>query len=77
MPIDWNLPIITVQDPKYVKKTACNQLYSGARLLILGNNVILYWHLLTLAQSPDHTLYMQNVINVNKQDNGSHIKYFI
>ena len=68
MPIYRNLPIITVQDPKHAKKTARNQLHSGARLLVLGNNVILYRHLLALAQSPDHALYMRDVVNVDKQD---------
>ncbi|CAB5217503.1 unnamed protein product [Rhizophagus irregularis] len=76
MPIYRNLPIITVQDPKHAKKTARNQLHSGARLLVLGNNVILYRHLLTLAQSPDHALYMWDVVNVDKQDDGAAYRVF-
>ncbi len=62
MPIYQNLPIITVQDPKHAKKTARNQLHSGARLLVLGNNVILYRHLLTLAQAENHAIYIRDVV---------------
>ncbi|EXX57030.1 hypothetical protein RirG_210800 [Rhizophagus irregularis DAOM 197198w] len=76
MPIYRNLPIITVQDLKHAKKTARNQLHSGTRLLVLGNNVILYRHLLTLAQSPDHALYMWDVVNVDKQDDGAAYRVF-
>ena len=76
MPIYRNLPIITVQDSKYAKKTACNQLHSGARLLILGNNVILYRHLLTLAQAENHAIYIQDVVNVDKQDDGAAYRLF-
>ena len=65
-----------MQDPKYAKKTAHNQLHSGARLLVLGNNVILYWHLLTLAQSLDYALYIWDVVNVDKQDDGAAYKVF-
>ena len=76
MPIYQNLPIITVQDPKHAKKTARNQLHSGARLLVLGNNVILYRHLLTLAQAENHAIYIWDVVNVDKQDDGATYRLF-
>ncbi|GBB99162.1 hypothetical protein RclHR1_34330001, partial [Rhizophagus clarus] len=77
MPIYWNLPIITVQDVKHAKKTARNQLHSGARLLIFGNNVILYRHLLvTLAQVKNHAIYIRDVVNVDKQDDGAAYRLF-
>ncbi|GES82703.1 hypothetical protein GLOIN_2v1777971 [Rhizophagus clarus] len=69
-------PIITVQDVKYAKKTARNQLHSGARLLILGNNIILYWHLLTFAQAKNHAIYIQDVVNVDKQDDSTAYRLF-
>ncbi|RIA81305.1 hypothetical protein C1645_675280, partial [Glomus cerebriforme] len=65
-----------VQDPKYAKKTARNQLHSGVRLLILKNNVALYRHLLTLTQSPNHALYIRNVVNVDKQNDGAAYRLF-
>ncbi|GBB85928.1 hypothetical protein RclHR1_12370004 [Rhizophagus clarus] len=76
MPIYRNLPIITVQDVKHAKKTARNQLYLGVRLLILGNNVILYRHLLTLAQAKNHAIYIRDIINVDKQDDGAAYRLF-
>jgi hypothetical protein len=76
MPIYRNLPIITVQDTKHAKKTARNQLHSGARLLVLGSNVMLYRHLLNLAQFPNHALYMRDVVNVDKQDDGAAYRVF-
>ena len=76
MPIYRNLPIITVQDPKHAKKTAHNQLHSGVRLLVLGNNVILYRHLLTLAQAENHAIYIRDVVNVDKQDDGAAYRLF-
>ncbi|CAB4446643.1 unnamed protein product [Rhizophagus irregularis] len=76
MPIYQNLPIITVQDPKHAKKTARNQLHSGARLLVLGNNVMLYRHLLTLAQAKNHAIYIRDVVNVDKQDDGAAYRLF-
>jgi choline kinase len=76
MLIYQNLPIITIQDPKHTKKTARNQLHSGIRLLILGNNVILYRHLLTLAQAENHAIYIRDVVNVDKQDDGAAYRLF-
>ncbi|GES83162.1 hypothetical protein GLOIN_2v1777971 [Rhizophagus clarus] len=76
MPMYRNLPIITVQDPKHARKTARNQLHSGARLLVLGNNVILYRYLLTLAQAKDHAIYIRDVVNVDKQDDGAAYRLF-
>ncbi|GES83371.1 hypothetical protein RCL_jg16077.t1 [Rhizophagus clarus] len=76
MPMYRNLPIITVQDPKHARKTARNQLHSGARLLVLRNNVILYRHLLTLAQAKDHAIYIRDVVNVDKQDDGAAYRLF-
>ncbi|GBB95838.1 hypothetical protein RclHR1_26230002 [Rhizophagus clarus] len=76
MPIYQNLSIMTVQDVKHAKKTARNQLHLGARLLILGNNVILYRHLLTLAQAKNHAIYIQDVVNIDKQDDGATYRLF-
>ncbi|RGB24393.1 hypothetical protein C1646_632997, partial [Rhizophagus diaphanus] len=45
-------------------------LHLDARLLVLRNNVILYWHLLTLTQDKNHAIYIQDIANVNKQDDG-------
>ena len=67
---------MTMQDTKHAKKTARNQLHSGARLLVLGNNVVLYRHLLNLAQSPNHALYIRNVVNVDKQNDKAAYRVF-
>ena len=48
-PIYNGKPFIRVQDPKHAKKTARNQIFSGAKLLSLGINTVRYDQLFELA----------------------------
>ena len=75
-PIYEGNPIIVVQDPKHGKKTARNQIFSGARLLVLGNCPVLYKQLLFLAKENGHSIYIRDVVNTDKQDDGAAFRTF-
>ena len=59
-----------------LKKTARNQLFTGARLLSLGIDTAQYDQLYQLAHQDEHTLLKRDVLNVNKQDNGAAYQMF-
>ncbi|PLW42688.1 hypothetical protein PCASD_08506 [Puccinia coronata f. sp. avenae] len=62
-------PVVAVQDPKHARKTATNQILSGARLLSFGKFHLNISHLVELLG--DHsTLYNRDVLNCDKQDDG-------
>jgi len=75
-PIYKNKLIIKVQDPKHAKKNGRNNVHSGARLLILGKDTVRYDQILTLAKDDNSALYMRDVINVDKQDDGAAFRFF-
>ena len=74
VPIINGKPLVRIQDPKHAKKTARNQLFTGARLLSLGIDTARYDQLFQLAQN--HTLLKRDVINVDKQDDGAAYRIF-
>lgn len=45
IPIFKGIPVCMVQDSKHALKTFRNNLFSGARLLVLGNYVAMYSHI--------------------------------
>lgn len=63
-------PLITVQDPKHARKTAANQILSGARLLSFGKFYISIGHLALIIQHPKSTLFQRDVFNSDRQDDG-------
>ncbi|GES74758.1 hypothetical protein GLOIN_2v1772310 [Rhizophagus clarus] len=69
-------PIIRVQDPKHVKKTARNALMSGARLLTFGNSSARYSHFLNLIGRYDSILYRNDVIKLDRQDDAAAYRTF-
>ncbi|PKB98440.1 hypothetical protein RhiirA5_251705, partial [Rhizophagus irregularis] len=70
-------PIVRVQDPKHAKKTARNQLFTGARLLSLGIGTARYDQLFQLAHQDQHVLLKRDVLNVDKQDDGAAYRIII
>ncbi|KNE88136.1 hypothetical protein PSTG_18469, partial [Puccinia striiformis f. sp. tritici PST-78] len=62
-------PVVPVQDPKHARKTAANQLLSGARLLSFGKFYINISHLVELL-GDSSPLYSRDVLNCDKQDDG-------
>ncbi|RIB25476.1 hypothetical protein C2G38_1956345 [Gigaspora rosea] len=67
---------IRIQDPKHAKKTARNQIFSGAKLLSLRINTICYDQLFKLAHQSQHFLLKRDVLNVDKQDDGAALRTF-
>lgn len=63
-------PLITVQDPKHARKTAANQVLSGARLLSFGKFYVSIGHLALIIQHPSSTLFQRDVFNSDCQDDG-------
>ncbi|KAH9016984.1 hypothetical protein EDB85DRAFT_1897861 [Lactarius pseudohatsudake] len=60
--------IAVTQDPKHCRKTGRNNLFSGARLLVLGNFPIYYEQIRHLASKDDSPLYWCDVDQLDRQD---------
>lgn len=58
-------PFVTVQDSKHVLKTACSQLFTGARILVLGHFAAFYTQLRELAMNPAGPLFIRDVETVD------------
>ena len=76
VPIYNGRPFIRIQDPKHAKKTARNQIFSGAKLLSLGIDTVRYDQLFELAHKSQHFLLKRDVLNVDKQDDGAALRTF-
>ncbi|GES91114.1 hypothetical protein GLOIN_2v1785707 [Rhizophagus clarus] len=76
VPVIHGRPLVRVQDPKHAKKTARNQLFTGARHLSLGIDTVRYDQLYLLAHQDKHTLLKRDVLNVDKQDDGAVYRMF-
>lgn len=63
-----NHPFVNVQDSKHGAKTSRNQLFSGARLLSLGQHVLLYSQLVEIAHEPGGPLMISDVEHLDRQD---------
>ncbi|KAA1082065.1 hypothetical protein PGTUg99_011746 [Puccinia graminis f. sp. tritici] len=63
-------PLVGVQDPKHARKTCVNQILSGARLLSFGKYWISILHLSTIVENQESSLYVKDVFNSDKQDDG-------
>lgn len=61
-------PIIIVQDSKHALKTARNQMFTGARILVLGHHCVFFAQLRELAANPAGPLFMRDVEKVDRQD---------
>ncbi|TFY73791.1 hypothetical protein EWM64_g10221 [Hericium alpestre] len=64
-------PIIMIQDSKHALKTFCNNLFSGARLLVLGNYVAIYEHIRQMAMEDGSPLYHRDVNKLDRQDDNA------
>ncbi|PKC16096.1 hypothetical protein RhiirA5_257139, partial [Rhizophagus irregularis] len=65
-----------VQDPKHAKKTSRNAIMSGARLLTFGNSTVRFEQLLKLSHIPNSVMYRQDVIKLDRQDDGAAYRVF-
>jgi len=75
-PLYYGKPIIHIQDLKHAKKNGRNAIHSGARLLVLGEDTVRYDQIYQLAQEENSALYIRDVINVDKQDDGAAYRVF-
>ncbi|TFY61180.1 hypothetical protein EVJ58_g4673 [Rhodofomes roseus] len=70
------LPIVMTQDSKHGLKTARNNLFSGARLLVLGNYVATYGEVRELAFKDDSPLFNRDVEKLDRQDDNAATRLF-
>lgn len=61
-------PLITIQDSKHSLKTFHNNLFTGARLLVLGNYTARYDTMHNIAFMEASPLYHQDVEKLDRQD---------
>ena len=69
-------PVIRIQDPKHAKKTARNVVMSGARVLAFGKYIANFEHFLKLVNLPTSVLYKNDVIKLDRQDDGAAYRSF-
>jgi hypothetical protein len=60
--------IVATQDPKHGRKTCWNNLFSGTRLLVLGNHITSYEEVQHMAGEKDTPLYWRDVDRLDRQD---------
>ncbi|KAJ2912563.1 hypothetical protein MD484_g7863, partial [Candolleomyces efflorescens] len=71
----WKQPIAMLQDSQHGLKTARNNAYSGARLLVMGNHVVHYEHFRRIAMEGG-PIYNRDVEKVDRQDDSAAIRLF-
>ena len=71
-------PVVMVQDSKHALKTLRNNLFSGARLLVLGNHTAMYSQVRDIAFSdhPESPLYRRDVEKMDRQDDNAATRLF-
>ncbi|KAJ4476304.1 hypothetical protein C8R41DRAFT_964684 [Lentinula lateritia] len=76
VPIFDSQPVAMIQDSKHALKTFRNNLYSGARLLVLGNHSLFYAQIHKLAHDPGTPLYRRDVEKLDRQDDNAATRLF-
>lgn len=71
VPVIDGQPVSMIQDSKHALKTFCNNLFSGSRLLVLGNHTSSYSHIYQAAHTPGLPLYCRDVEKVDRQDDNT------
>ncbi|KAJ3833288.1 hypothetical protein F5878DRAFT_700127 [Lentinula raphanica] len=71
IPVVHNCPIVMIQDSKHALKTFRNNLFSGARLLVLGNFLAMYRDVQSMAFEAGSPIYHRDVKKVDKQDDNA------
>jgi len=71
-------PVVMVQDSKHAAKTLRNNLFSGARALVLGNHLAMYSYVRDMAFSalPGCPLYHRDVEKLDRQDDNAATRLF-
>ncbi|KAF5341928.1 hypothetical protein D9611_001095 [Ephemerocybe angulata] len=68
--------ICIIQDSKHGLKTMRNNLFSGARLLVLGNHVAAYRRIREMADGPGSPIHKRDVEKVDRQDDNAASRLF-
>ena len=76
IPVISGQPLCLLQDSKHALKTLRNNLFSGARLLTLGNHTMLYTTIRDLAFSNGSPLYRRDVEKLDRQDDNAATRLF-
>ncbi|TFK78630.1 hypothetical protein K466DRAFT_507008, partial [Polyporus arcularius HHB13444] len=69
-------PIVMIQDAKHALKTYRNNMFSGARYLVIGNDAVCYDIARELAFHDDSPLYHRDVEKVDRQDDNAAARLF-
>ena len=71
-------PVVMIQDSKHAAKTMRNNLFSGARALVLGNHPAMYSYVRDMAFSnlPGCPLYHRDVEKLDRQDDNAATRLF-
>ncbi|KAL1751197.1 hypothetical protein FB107DRAFT_222515 [Schizophyllum commune] len=64
-------PIAVIQDTKHALKTLRNNLFSGARALVLGNHFAGYQHIHDLAHEAGSPIFVRDVVKLDRQDDNA------
>ncbi len=76
IPVFLGQPVAMIQDSKHALKTLRNNLFSGARLLVLGNYIAAYTHIRDLALEDGSPLYIRDVEKLDRQDDSAATRLF-
>ncbi|KAI0072552.1 hypothetical protein K474DRAFT_1559378, partial [Panus rudis PR-1116 ss-1] len=76
VPVFSGCPVVMVQDSKHGLKTFRNNLFSGARLLVLGQHVALYDRIQEMAFHNDSPLFERDVERLDRQDDNAAVRLF-
>ncbi|PKK59329.1 hypothetical protein RhiirC2_871301 [Rhizophagus irregularis] len=68
--------VVRVQDLKHAKKTCRNIIMSGTRVLSLGRSTARFDHFLHISQRLDSIMYKQDVVKLDRQDDGAAYRAF-
>lgn len=73
LPLFADLPVVMIQDSKHALKTMRNNLFSGARALVLGSHLAMYSYARDLAftETDNHPLYHRDVQKMDRQDDNA------
>ncbi|KAH9841944.1 uncharacterized protein C8Q71DRAFT_885445 [Rhodofomes roseus] len=76
IPTYHGLPTVMIQDNKHGLKTARNNLYSGARLLVTGNYTMGFQDVRDVAFRDDSPLFIRDVEKLDRQDDNAASRLF-
>ncbi|KAF4599335.1 hypothetical protein EYR40_006427 [Pleurotus pulmonarius] len=66
-----------IQDSKHFRKTCRNNIFTGARQLVLGNYLVYYEQVRSMAHSQEHSpLYLRDVDKLDRQDDRAAARLF-